>query len=203
MGHQPLRLAAAMTATGWLRRYAAHPDPATAASNLVALVVGGNGPFYPLYALALIGWHHSGAWATMLATPGFLLVPSLSRRHAAAGRVALPLIGIVNTIWCTALLGTASEVGLFVFPCIALTVLLFRDDERPRGLLLMALAIGTQIWMVEFPMKGLMDLRADQASDLARLNAISVATLIGFVALTLAGLLRQIKAEGKLPPQQQ
>lgn len=189
-----------MTATGWLRRYAAHPDPATAASNLVALVVAGNGPFYPLYVLALIGWQHSGAWATMLASPGFLLVPALSRRHAAAGRAALPLIGIVNTVWCAALLGTASDVGSFLLPCIVLTTLLFSNNERSRGLLLVALAIAAQIWLIEFPMRGLMDLRTAQASALGRLDAISVATLTGFVALTLAGLLLQSRTGGNCLP---
>jgi hypothetical protein len=46
-----------MTVAAWLRRYAAHPDPATATANLVALVVASNGPFYPLYVLALVPLH--------------------------------------------------------------------------------------------------------------------------------------------------
>lgn len=189
-----------MTVIGWLRRYAAHPDPATAATNLVALVVAGNGPFYPLYVLALIGWYLPGVWLTMLATPAFLLVPALSRRRAACGRMALPLIGIINTIWCAALLGAASGVGLFLLPCIALTVPLFRRNERFRRLLLIALVVGAQIWLIEFPLKGLMDLRADQAAMLGRLNAISVVTLTGFVALTMANLLRQGETDRKCTP---
>jgi hypothetical protein len=87
-----------MRAAAWLRRYAAHPDPATAATNVVALVVASNGPFYPLYVLALIGWDHTGAWLTMLASPLFLVVPALSRASPRAGRAALPLIDITNTV---------------------------------------------------------------------------------------------------------
>jgi len=185
-----------MTVADWLRSYVAHPDRATAASNLVALVVAGNGPFYPLYTQALIGWDKSGAWLTMLASPFFALVPVLSRRQSRAGRAALPLIGIVNTIWCSALLGTASGVGLFLLPGIALAALLFRRDERWVALLLMGLAIGVQIWLTEFPLIGLMELSASQAASLARLDVISVASLTGFVALTLANVLQvQLAAE--------
>jgi hypothetical protein len=94
--------------TGWPGRYVGHPDPATAAANLVALVVAGNGPFYPLYVLALIGWDHDGAWLTMLATPFFAAVPAVSRWRSWAGRGALPLVGIANTVWCSALIVPAA-----------------------------------------------------------------------------------------------
>jgi hypothetical protein len=174
---------------GWLGRYAAHPDPATAAANLVALVVAGNGPFYPMYALALIGCGHRGAWLTMLASPFFALVPVLSRRRSRAGRAALPLIGIVNTVWCSALLGSASAVGLFLLPCIVLAALLFRGDERWLMWILLGLAVGTMVWLTEFPRDGLMDLTEPQAAALARLDAISVTTLSGFVALQMARVL--------------
>lgn len=179
-----------MTLAGWLRSYSAHPDRATAASNLVALVVAGNGPFYPLYVQALIGWDNPCAWLTMLASPFFALVPALSRRYSRAGRAALPLIGIVNTVWCSALLGSASAVELFLLPCIVLAALLFRRDERWVALLLMGLAIGAQVWLTEVPLIGLMELSANQAASLARLDVISVATLTGFVALTLANVLQ-------------
>ncbi len=172
--------------TGWLGRYAAHPDPATAASNLVALVVAGNGPFYPLYVLALIGWDHSGAWLTMLASPFFALVPAVARRRSCAGRAALPAIGIVNTVWCSALLGSASAVGLFLLPCIVLPALCFRSDERWVMLGLIGLAIGAQVCLTEIPLTGLMYLNDANSASLARLNAISVATLSGFVAIQLA-----------------
>jgi hypothetical protein len=179
-----------MKLTGWLRRYIGHPDPATAASNLVALVVASNGPFYPLYVQALIGWDRTGAWWTMLASPLFALVPVVARRSPRAGRAALPLVGIANTVWCSTLLGSASVVGLFLLPCIALAALLFRREERRLALLLMGLAIGAEIWLVESPMTGLMALNTGQAAALARLNTVSVATLTGFIALTLANLLQ-------------
>jgi hypothetical protein len=182
----------------WLRRYSAHPDPASAAANLVALVVAGNGPFYPVYALALIGWDHSAVWLTMLASPFFALVPALSRRSSRAGRTALPMIGVVNTVWCAALLGTASAVGLFLLPCIVLAALLCRDDERWLMWWVMGLAVGALVWLTEFPLDGLMDLTEAPEAALARLDAISVATLSGFVALQMAKLVNLSRRAGEV-----
>jgi hypothetical protein len=191
-----------MNLTAWLRRYAAHSDPATAASNLVALVVAGNGPFYPLYVLALIGWDNGGVWLTMLASPLFALVPALSRRNASAGRAALPLIGIVNTAWCSVLLGSASGVGLFLLPCIVLAALLFRGDERWLMWLVVGFSVAALVWLTEFPTAGLMRLTEPELAALARLDAISVATLSGFVALTLANVVQNLSrcAGESLPP---
>ncbi len=179
-----------MRATAWLRRYAAHPDPATAAANLVALVVAGNGPFYPIYVLALIGWDRSGAWLTMLASPVFFLVPAISSRWPRAGRAALPLIGIANTLWCAELFGSASGLAWFLLPCIVLAALMFRPDERSPALLVMGLAIGSLIVVIEFPFSGLMVVSSEAAAALTRMNAISVATLTGFVSLSLINVLR-------------
>jgi hypothetical protein len=178
-----------MKAASWLRRYAAHPDPATAATKLVALVVAGNGPFYPLYMLALTGRDRAGAWLTMLASPVFFLVPVISRRCPRAGRAVLPLIGIANTVWCAALFGTASGVGLFLLPCIVLAVLLSRPDENWLAPLVMGLAIGSLILLTEFRFGGLMVVSSDAAAALTRLNVVSVATLTGLVSLRLINIL--------------
>jgi len=103
------------------RTYPAHPDPATAAANLIALVVALNGPFYPLYVIGVIGWSGLPTFATMLASPLFFAVPWVSRRNSLAGRVALPLIGTANSMWCAKLLGIASGVQLFCIHCFIAT----------------------------------------------------------------------------------
>ncbi len=36
------------------RRYCEHPDPRVAAGNVVALMVGANGPLYPIYVWYLV-----------------------------------------------------------------------------------------------------------------------------------------------------
>lgn len=56
----------------------------------------------------------------------------------------------------------------------------------------LGLAIGALIFLIEFPLIVLLDLQADQAAAMVRLNAISVTTLSAFLALTLAGLLRKV-----------
>ena len=177
-----------MKAVAWLRRYAAHPDPATAVANLVALVVASNGPFYPLYVLALIGWDRAGAWLTMLASPLFFAVPALSRLSPRAARLALPLIGIANTVWCAALFGPASGIALFLLPCIVLALLVPHADERRLALALAGLAIACMIVLTEFSFGGLMVVGPSAAASLARLNLLSATTLTAFVALSLANV---------------
>jgi hypothetical protein len=177
-----------MKAAAWLRRYAAHPDPATAAANLVALVVASNGPFYPVYVLALIGWDRAGAWLTMLASPLFFAVPALSLRSARAGRIALPLIGIANTVWCAVLFGPASGIALFLLPCIVLAILVPHADERRLALFLAGLAIACMIFLTEIPFTGLLVVGPIATASLARLNLLSSTTLTAFVALSLADL---------------
>jgi hypothetical protein len=175
-----------MKAAIWLRRYAAHPDPLTSAANFVALVVAGNGPFYPVYVMALIGWDRAGAWLSMLASPLFFAVPAISRLSPRAGRAALPLIGIANAAWCAELFGSASGVGLFLLPCITLAMVLLCADDRWLALSLAGSAIACLTLLTEYSLPGLMALPPAAAATLTRLNLISVATLTAFVALTLA-----------------
>ena len=202
MGHQPLCAAPAMTPAGWLRRYVAHPDPATAAANLVAVVVAGNGPFYPLYVLALSGWDRTGAWLTMLASPVFFSVPAISRRSSRAGRLALLVIGTANTVWCAALLGGASGVELFLLPCTVLAALMFRPAERQAGLLVMGVATLLMVVLTMCPFSGLMSLSANDAAALMRLHAISVATLTAFVSITLVNVLTEMSRIANLSDSQ-
>ena len=179
-----------MNPAAWLRRYAAHPDPATAAANLVALVVAGNGQFYPLYVVGLIGGGWGAPALTMLATPLFFAVPAVSRWNGRWGRAALPLVGIANSVWCTILLGADTLVGLFLLPCVVLAALLFRTGERRLALLLMGVGLAALVALIEYPPAGLAGIGAPDAAALARLNTISVGTLTGFLGLTFAGVLR-------------
>jgi hypothetical protein len=178
-----------MNVVSWLRRYAAHPDPATAAANLVALVVASNGPFYPLYVLALIGWDRSGVWLTTLASPLFFAVPALSQGSPQVARLALPLIGIANTVWCAALFGSASGIALFLLPSIVLALLVPHSDQRRLGLVLAGLAIACMIFLTEFSFGGLIDLSAMAAASLARINLLSATILTAFIASGLADAL--------------
>jgi hypothetical protein len=171
-----------------LRRYADHPDPATAAANTVAMVVGFNGPFYPAYVWFVSADAGAAALWTMLASPCFLAIPWLSRRSGFGARIALPLVGLANTAWSTALLGAGSGVALFLLPCLVLAGLAWRERAALFGLLGLGLAV--QQALLRWPWPPLGGLDAGQQAALVVLNATSVGTLLAFLALVLAGLLR-------------
>ena len=183
-----------MNFLGSIRAYSAHQDPATEACNFIALVVGWNGPFYPLYLIALAG-HSIGAAAllTMLATPGFLAIPWLARRSSCAGRLGLPVVGTLKTLWCTKLLGSATAMGLFLLPCIALATLLFR--RRERGWLLLAVVVPLAAGLIPGAVfdPPIIALPAAASARVASLNIGSVATLTVLLTLQFAGLLRRLE----------
>jgi len=171
------------------RAYAAHPDPATAAANLIALVVAWNGPLYPIYAILLIGRAGLPSLGTMAASPFFFAIPWLARRSAIAGRAALPLIGTLDAIWCAKLFGTAAGMELFLLPCIVLAALLFRPRERRLGLLIIALAIAPVLVPAASYGIPIFPLSPGQASHLTSLNLVSVVMLLGLVALQMRSVL--------------
>jgi len=175
-----------------LRAYAAHPDPATRIANTVALLVGFNGPFYPLYVWFLVPEAGLAALSTMAMSPVFLSIPWLSRRNAAAGRAALPVAGLVNTVWTAALLGPATGVGAFVFPCIALAGLCWREPRL--SLALLGIGLVTQQGLIRMPPDPLSGLAVAPQALLEPLNVMSVGALMAFVVMTVARELRTVQA---------
>ena len=182
-----------MTWRAGLRAWRAHDDPAAATANFIALLVGWNGPFYPLYLLALVG-RHAGPAAplTLFATPLFLALPWLSRRSSQAGRFGLVLVGTLNTLWCMKLMGPGSGVALFLLPCIALAALLFR--RREQAAMLVAAVLPAAGYFVPASVLGapLMRLSAPELSRLYALNAGSVLMLMLVLAVQFALLLRRM-----------
>ncbi|MBN8928194.1 MAG: hypothetical protein J0H19_16420, partial [Rhodospirillales bacterium] len=184
--------AAATALTSRLRTYAAHDDPATAVANAIALIVGWNGPFYPLYVVALAGAGGGPAVAlTALSTPFFLAIPALARRSSRAGRLALPLIGTANTLWCIKLLGPACGLQLFLLPCVMLAALLHRRSERPLLVLAAAGAVAAYALPERVLGAALIPLHAEVTSRLAALNEASVLALTVVIAWQVAALLRR------------
>jgi hypothetical protein len=180
-----------MTVLARLRAYVAHEDAAARTANLVAVVVGWNGPFYPLYLVALVSWKIAvPSLLTMFAAPFFLAVPLLARQSSSLGRLSLPVIGSANTFWCLTLLGPDTGVELFFLPCIVLSTLLFRNGER--WLFWCAVALPAALYLVPARWFGqpAMVLSAAEAGRVATLNEGSVFTLMVFIAVQLASLLR-------------
>jgi hypothetical protein len=168
----------------WYRRltgYTAHDDPGAATGNMIALVIAGNGPFYPLYAMALIGWAAWPAWLTMLSSPFFAAVPWAMRRNARVGRVMLLLVGTANTVWCTKLLGQGTQVDLFLLPCVVLAALLFLREPWWLRLPMLALPVAAFVLLPDFYGAALVPFSAADAARMVALNRYSVAVLTGFL----------------------
>jgi hypothetical protein len=171
-----------------LGRYVDHADPATRIANSVALLVGSNGPFYPAYVWFLAPEAGPTSLATMAASPFFLAIPWLSRRAATAARVALPMVGIANTVWTAALLGPATGVAVFLFPCLLLAMLSFR--EKPALFALLGAGLMAQQALLRWPWPALSGLDPAVQASLVGLNAMSVGALLAVLVVSLAGLLR-------------
>lgn len=165
--------------------YAAHPDPLTAACNLLALMVASNQPFYPFYLWWGVGGDWPVAFWTLLSTPFFLAVPAVARRHALAGRLLLPMTGIANTMLSARAFGTASGVELFLIPCALIAMLALRRSEWPAGLaaMLPPLLLAGALHGHDGAPLGRFD--GDQYRSLMTINSLSVATLSFLILWTL------------------
>lgn len=172
-----------------LRAYARHDDPLVATGNFVALLVASNQPFYPLYVYWLVSDQIAPVLLTFLSTPFFLAVPALARVSPLAGRALLPLAGIANTVLCARLLGTASAVEVFLFPCLVLALVLFRPRERPLALALAGLAFLAFTALHDRYGPPMVLYSADEYRAFVRLNAVSAAMLTACTALLFANLL--------------
>lgn len=164
-----------------LRAYAAHDDRSAATGNMIALVIAGNGPFYPLYAFAMIGWAAWPTLLTMLSSPLFAAVPWVMRRHALAGRIMLLVVATANTVWCTKLLGPDTAVDLFLLPCIVLAALLFLHEAWWLKLPMLALPVAAFIFLRDAYGMPLLPLSAANAARMVTLNRYSVAILTSFL----------------------
>lgn len=169
--------------------YAANDEPLAAAGNKVALVLAGNGPFYPLYVIALAG-SDGMPWLlmTLLAFPVFLMVPAVARRHPLLGRIMLSLAGTIHTVACTWVLGEKSGTELFLIPCAALAGLLFGAGERVWMLLMAAPPFIA--WFLLHGRYGAPPYlyRDEDYAALLSMNAISVGTLSIFLGIVFSGL---------------
>lgn len=164
-----------------LKAYAAHDDRRAATGNMIALVIAGNGPFYPLYAFAMIGWAAWPTLLTMVSSPVFAAVPFVTRRHARLGRVMLLLAGTLNTVWCTKLLGPDTAVDLFLLPCVVLAALLFLHEAWWLKLLMLALPVAAYLFLPDAYGTPLLPLSPADAARVVALNRYSVGVLTGFL----------------------
>lgn len=175
--------------TDRLGAYISNEQPLAVAGNKVALVLAGNVPFYPLYVVGVAGSDGMPELLmTLLVFPFFVLVPAVSRRRPLLGRAMLSLAGLLNTVFCTWLLGERSGTELFLVPCIVLASLLFGTHERGWMLLLAGLPLGAYV-VLHGHYGAPPHLYPDDAyRALLSMNAISVGTLSMFLGIVFSGL---------------
>ena len=169
-----------------LRAYIAHPDPLTAVANLLAAILAGNQPFYPLYFHAAVGDSAWPAWVALISAPFFAAVPAISHVNAAAGRASLVVIGVFNTAIVSLAMGAASATQLFFFPCLFLSVMLFGPTERILSAALLALTALAYFVLSGTAVDAFVTFSADQYRAIAGINAISAATLSAFAAYLIS-----------------
>ena len=191
MGRQPLSSSAFGRMKGWIARYAAHEDPLVAGGNFVALVLGWNQPFYPVYLWFIVG---ADAWVDVpdvLSAVVFLAIPAIARRRPLLARVLLPLAATANIVLCMKLLGDGSGIWLFLFPCGMLASGLFRWRERWIMLALTLLPLA--VWVLLKGRLGAAPVAFGDAQmvSIFALNAVSALSLVAFLAWVQAGTRRE------------
>lgn len=169
-------------------------DPLTQATVTITWVIIANKPFYPLYVWWLVGQGVGTSALTLVSIPFFLSIPLIARRSPFFARLALPLIGTLDTVFETIIFGKASATLLFLAPCMALVLVSFYAAEKwwQRGLACFIFACFAISWWVNkdpvFPWNG------EQLATLLSINAFAVASLMAFIGLRYAGVAREIKS---------
>ena len=172
-----------------LQEYAKGSDPLTNAAGVIALVVAGNQPFYPLFLYAVVGGAAWPAWLTLLSTPFFAAVPAVARRHSLAGRALLPLVGTANTVLSVKLFGIESAAQLFLLPCVLLGAILFRPGERAIMAMVLSIIVLAYVSLggnLGFPLNVF---SAEEYRSMVGLHAMSVAALTAFIGLLFSSIL--------------
>ncbi len=150
-----------------------------ATGNFIAVMVGTNQPFFPIYVYFVVGRDFWPAFAGVLSMPFFLAVPWLARRRPLAARALLLLAGSANVMLMTWALGEASALELFFVPCATIAALLFRRAERVAMLALVGLPL-----LLYFLSRGRYPppWHAYTEDQFAALRGLSAATVAGFIA---------------------
>jgi hypothetical protein len=157
-------------------------DARASASVATAWIILANKPVYPLYVWWFAGEGVLASTGTMLTAPLYAAVILIARRSGFAARLALPLVGLIDTLFATKLFGSASGTELFLAPCALLAVLAFGDREA-----CWSRALATLIGAIFAASHGrfgapLHEWSTQALIRLAAVNAYAVASLGVFIA---------------------
>ncbi len=160
-----------------MRDYAAAPDPLTATSNRLALILASNQPFYPFYVRWVTGEANPLLAMTLLSTPFFLASPWVARRLPDVGRLWFPAVGAINTFFCAFVFGQGSGVEFFLAPCLTIAALSCRRTHIRALAGYVAALLGGYLLLHGNYGTPLYPLDARQQDALGSLNFYSALTL--------------------------
>ncbi len=180
--------------------YSRSNDPLTAVTNLIALSVVGNQPFYPLYVWWLVGDDGWVSLLTFLSTPFFLAIPAVSRRSPFAARALLPIVGVANTLLSAKTFGISSGVELFLCPCVMIAGMSLRGTERKTLLAIIAFALSAFALGRRGLGVPLHEFSREEYAHFLSLNAWSVAGLTAFAAFQFSGAYAEIARRHQAAP---
>ena len=162
-------------------------DSRTAASVATAWIVVVNKPLYPLYVWFLIGGHAAVlALATLAFVPLYAAIPYVAKRTGWGARLALPLVGLGDTLYATKTMGAGAGTELFLFVCVLLAIVGFAAREA-----IASRALIVVVYLVALALHGryggpLQAWTAEEQAALLPLNVVSVASLTAFIGLRFA-----------------
>ena len=162
-------------------------DARTAACVSTAWILLINKPIYPLYVWALIGADAATrSLATLALAPLYAAAPFLARRSALGARIALPLVGLADTVYATKLMGGETGTELFLVACGLLAIVGFSAREAT-----IARALVIVVFLACVGLHGrygapLQAWRPDEAASLFTLNFYGAASLAAFIGLRFA-----------------
>ena len=162
-------------------------DTRTAGCVSTAWIILINKPIYPLYVWALIGADAATrSLATLALAPLYAAALVLARRSARGARIALPLIGLADTLYATKLMGAETGAEIFLVACGLLAIVAFpaREAKTSRTL-------GIVVYLAFLVLHGrygapLQAWRPHEAATLLTLNLVGAASLAAYIGLRFA-----------------
>ncbi len=165
----------------------ARSDGRTEACVAVAWLVLINKPLYPLTVWLLIGAEAATrSLAALAIAPLYAAVLWLAPRSGYGARVALPLIGLADTVIAAKAFGRASGAELYFIACGALAVVGFSAREAMTSRALVIAVYAAFVLVQTWPGATVESWPPDDLARFFALNAYSAASLAAFVALRFA-----------------
>lgn len=161
-------------------------DPLTGAAGSVAFLLAVNKPVYPLYLLFLAPSAFEVSLFTALSLPLYLFVWGMARKgHSYPARLGIVIVGMIDTILISFLLGGDSGALLFLFACTILAGVVFYDDEKWVSRVLISVSFLAFLTLEGRVGPSVTAISASDMQTLYFINVSGVAALMGFIALRL------------------